>query len=100
MTESSAPFRPILDRILIKRIEADAVTDGFTIPEKYRQHSNLGTVIAVGDGIVLGREWRPITDFVQVGATVLYGEYCAECFEQDGEQFWIVRLQDIRGLKA
>jgi co-chaperonin GroES (HSP10) len=99
MQEGSAPFRPILDRVLIRRIEPEAAPDGFSVPEKYRQHDNLGTIIALGDGIVLGNEWKPLTDFVHVGDMVLYGEYCAECFQKDEEIFWIVRLQDIRGVK-
>jgi co-chaperonin GroES (HSP10) len=96
---SIPPFRPILDRLLIKRIEPEATPDGFTVPERYRQHSNLGTVIALGDGLQLGGVWRPLTDFIQVGSICMYGEYTAECLEVDGETYWIVRLQDIRGVK-
>jgi co-chaperonin GroES (HSP10) len=97
--EEKTPFRPILDRILVKRIEAQAVVDGFSVPEKYRQSSNLGRVIALGDGIVLGQEWKPLTDFIREGDICLYGEYTAEALDLDGERYWIVRLQDIRGVK-
>lgn len=93
------PFRPILDRVLLRRIEAEAAVDGFQVPEKYRQHSNLGEVIALGDGVVLGKEWKLLTDFIHVGDVVLYGEYTAEAFEKDGETLWLVRIQDIRGVK-
>ncbi len=92
------PFRPILDRVLLRRVEVEASPDGFTVPEKYRQHSNLGEVLAVGDGVVLGKEWKPLTDFIKVGDICLYGEYTAEALERDGEQYWIVRIQDIRGV--
>jgi co-chaperonin GroES (HSP10) len=97
--EHKPPFRPLLDRVLIRRIEPEAAPDGFSVPEKYRQHSNLGTVIALGDGIALGGKWRPLTDFISLGSVCMYGEYTAECLELDGEQLWIVRLQDIRGVK-
>lgn len=93
------PFRPILDRVLLRRVEPEAVEDGFTVPERYRQHSNLGEVLALGDGVVLGKEWKPLTDFVKVGDVCLYGEYTAEALEKDGETLWIVRIQDIRGVK-
>ena len=118
MSEGSAPFRPILDRVLIKRIEPEAAPDGFEVPDKYRQHTNKGVIIAVGDGVVLGQNFVPFveeqphlgtdeegkskyyrTNFVRVGDTCLYGEYCAEQFEKDGETFYIVRVQDIRGVE-
>lgn len=97
---SEVPFRPILDRVLIRRIEPTATTDGFVVPEKYRQHTNEGVVIALGDGVVLGREWRPLTDFLHVGDTVMYGEYTAERWEATPDDvYWVVRVQDIRGVK-
>ena len=95
---ADAPLRPLLDRVLIRRIEADAAADGFAIPEKYRQHSNLGVVIALGDGVVLGGQWKPLTDFVSVGSKIIYGEYTAEAYDHNGQTYWIVRLQDIRGV--
>ena len=95
----SSSFRPILDRILVERIEAEAVVDGFQVPEKYRQHSNIGRIIALGDGVVLGKKWKPLTDFVQVGDLVLYGEYTAECWQDGDKTYWICRIQDVRGVK-
>ncbi len=84
--------------MLIKRVEPEAAVDGFSVPEKYRQHSNLGIVVALGDGVVLGKEWKPLTDFIHVGSKVIYGEYTAEAMDRDGETFYIVRIQDIRGV--
>ncbi len=94
-----APFRPILDRILIKRVEPEETVDGFQVPSKYRQHSNLGEVIAIGDGIVLGHEWHPLSEFIAVGDRCMYGEYTSELWQHDGEELWIVRLQDVRGVE-
>ena len=93
------PFRPILDRVLIRRVEAVATPDGFAIPEKYRQHTNRGVVIAVGDGVVLGTQWRPMKHYLSVGDIVLFGEYTAEKFVQGNEELYIVRLQDVRGVE-
>ncbi len=96
---AEAPFRPILDRVLIKRVEPEAAVDGFSVPEKYRQMSNVGVIIGIGHGVVLGREWHSLSEFVQVGQKCLYGEYTAERWDSpDGQAFWIVRLQDIRGI--
>jgi co-chaperonin GroES (HSP10) len=88
-----APFLPILDRVLIRRIEAEATAEGFSVPEKYRQHSNLGIVIEVGENVAR------LTDRVKVGAKVLYGEYTAEQWDApNGDVYWSVRVQDIRGV--
>ena len=93
------PFQPILDRILIRRIEAVQPADGFEVPEKYRQNSNWGEVVAVGQGVMLGHEFVDIHDFVNVGDKVRYSEYCAEKFSLDDDNLWIVRLQDVRGVQ-
>lgn len=87
------PFLPILDRVLIRRIEAEAAVDGFGVPEKYRQHSNVGIVIAIGENV------ERMTDRVREGSKVLYGEYTAEEWDApNGDVYWIVRIQDIRGV--
>jgi co-chaperonin GroES (HSP10) len=93
------PFKPLLDRILVKRIDEIVGDDGFIVPEKYRQHSNWGEVIAVGDTVVLGGERIPLTDFVNIGDICRYGEYCAEAYSVDDPSLFIVRLQDCRGVR-
>lgn len=99
---ADSPLRPILDRILVRRLPPEKKGDSFDdlVPDKYRQHNNLGRVIAIGDGILLGQEWHPLTEFVQLGQVVLYGEYTAERLEDSGEdELYIIRLQDVRGVK-
>lgn len=93
------PFEPILDRILIRRIEADVAVGDLSIPEQYRQHTNRGEVVAIGDFVELGGETYPLDQFVNVGDRLLYGEYTAECFQRDGEDLWLVRIQDVRGVE-
>jgi co-chaperonin GroES (HSP10) len=91
--------RPILDRILVRRIESQTETTNFAIPDKYREKSRLGEVIAVGDYVVLGGEKCPVSDFVRVGDRCIYGEYTAESYDStDPTQatLFLVRLQDIR----
>lgn len=93
------PFAPILDRILLSRVESDKDSSGFTIPDKYREPEAKGIVVAIGDGVVLGGQWRPMSEFVNVGDRVLFGANTVEKIELDGKEFEIARLQDIRGVE-
>ena len=121
------PFKPILDRVLIKRVQkirtwrcwkmALCVTNctGFIIPAKYRQHSNVGVVLAVGDFVVMGGVKTNLLDIIKPGYRVLFGEYNAEKLKIPDEQVQamcdaigaefeasedldVVRVQDIRGI--
>ena len=111
-------FKPILDRVLVRRVQDEQVSK-LGLPDKYRQQTNEGEVLSVGDFVVLGGHVVPFirantwftrfltwlgfvlpTVGVQVGDRVLFGEYNAERFTQDGEELWIVRVQDIRGVKT
>ncbi len=120
-------FAPILDRILVKRVPDDPNMElledgsmrdkrtGFVIPARYRQHSNVGVVLAVGEFLVMGGVKIPMTEVVKVGDKVIHGEYNAEkvvlpesmvrelCdslglnFEAN-EDLNLVRIQDVRGV--
>lgn len=94
-----APFKPILDRVIVKRVEEQTDDDSIVISKKYRQHSNKGIVVAVGDFVVLGGERVALSHFIKVGDRVLFGEYNAEKFLKDGEELNLVRIQDIRGIE-
>jgi co-chaperonin GroES (HSP10) len=90
----SAP-KPILDRILVRRLAAPKAEDGFVVPEKFRQQTNRGEVIAIGDWVAIGTEVHHMQHFVQVGDIVHYGEYTAEQMKDD-PSLYIVRIQDVR----
>jgi len=99
------PFKTILDRLLLRRIESVREPSAFAIPDKYREPEAIGTVVCAGDGVVLGNQWFPMERFIKVGDIVRYGEHTAEKYEvskdqdfPDGEYF-IVRLQDLRGVR-
>lgn len=92
-------FAPLLDRILVKRVEAEKEVEGFVVPERYRQHSNWGIVQAVGQGVVLGPRYFTMEEFVSVGDMVRYGEYSAEQFSLEDDGLWLVRVQDLRGVR-
>ncbi len=99
MEDTHQPFKPILDRILVKRLPVDEPKDGFVVPEKHRQSSNWAEVIAVGDGVMLGHDFVNIRDFVDVGDWVKFGEYTAEAFDVNEPDVFIVRIQDVRGVR-
>jgi co-chaperonin GroES (HSP10) len=97
-------FRPILDRLLLKLVHEEQPKDGFDVPEKYRQHTNKGEILAIGDCVILSGHKMPMAEFVNIGDHVLFGEHTAERFaskelsEQFGsDELYIVRIQDIRG---
>lgn len=99
------PFTPILDRVLLRAKPRNESADGFAIPEKYREPEAWGTVVAIGDGVVLGGEWWPLDRFLNVGDEVRYGEHSAEKYEVLGDpdfpdgDYYIVRIQDLRGVR-
>jgi co-chaperonin GroES (HSP10) len=85
------PFTPILDRVLLKRIAEDnrlvKGSDTILAADQYKARSNKGVVIAVGEKVLT----------LQPGDLVLFGDFNAEDFERDGEEFVVVWLGDIRG---
>jgi co-chaperonin GroES (HSP10) len=123
-------FRPILDRILVKRCaeseDMKMLPDGsvlnqktgLVIAAKYRQHSNIGIVLAAGKFVILGGQRISMDEVVRVGDRVTYGDYNSEVFymdevkvrefcdavqmnyEQDDEGLRVVRVQDIRGVES
>lgn len=98
-TKTYLPFRPLADRVLIRRIEADNTTTdgGLLIPERYRQQSNKGEVVDVGQFYTTGGLVFQIP--LAPGDRVLFGEYNAEKFLKDGEELLLVRFADIRGVE-
>lgn len=87
---------PILDRVLVRRIEqkSDSMIE---IPQQYRQDSQIGEVVAIGQFVVLGGERIPLSSFVNVGDVVHFCEYGVEKFTVDGQELLMLRIQDIRG---
>jgi co-chaperonin GroES (HSP10) len=117
----------VLDRILVKRIPEDTERyeiledgglrdkrTGFVIPYAYRQHNNIGVVLATGQFVILGGVRIPMSEVVRVGDRVTFGDYNSEVFkmdetklqkmcdavqmnyEADPEGLRVVRVQDVR----
>lgn len=92
------PFTTLMDRIAVKRIVQETAPEGFIVAEQYRQHTNVGIVVCVGDFAVIGGKQVSIQNILKTGDKVWYGEYNSEKFEIDNEELELVRIQDVRGV--
>lgn len=93
-------IRPIHDRIIVKRIEEDEVTEGgIVLPDTAREKSVAGEVIAVGPGKILNNgELRPMS--INVGDTVLFGKYSGTEIKVKGEYVVVMREDDVVAVDA
>lgn len=83
-------MRPINDRVLVKPATAEETTKGgIIIPDTAKEKPQRGTVIAVGPG----KEDQAMT--VKVDDTVLYGKYAGQEVAHNGEDFLIMKEDDI-----
>ena len=88
-------IRPLQDRIVVKRLEADNKTKGgLIIPDTAKEKPIEGKVVAVGNGKVLkDGKVRPLE--VKVGDTVLFGKYTGTEVKLDGEEHVLIREDDV-----
>ena len=83
-------FKPLHDRVLIRRIEQESKTSGgIIIPDTAKEKPQKGIVVAAGPG----KKDEPVT--VKVGDSVLYGKYAGTEITVDGQEYLIMREADI-----
>ena len=86
-------FRPLHDRVVVKRLETDEKTaGGIIIPDTAKEKPQKGKIIAVGNGT---------SDYkmnVKVGDSVLYGKYSGTELSIDGVDYLIMKESDIFGI--
>jgi len=88
-------IRPLQDRVVIKRIEAEERTKGgIIIPDAAKEKPIEGKVVAVGNGKVLKNGSLQPLD-VKVGDRVLFGKYSGTEVKIDGEEHMLLREDDI-----
>jgi len=93
-------IRPLHDRVLVRRIdEAEQVRGGIIIPDTAKEKPQQGKVIAVGDGKILKDGTRQPLD-VRPGDRVLFGKYGGSEVKIDGEEYLILREDEILGVFA
>ena len=93
-------FRPLHDRVVVRRIEADEKTKGgIIIPDTVKEKPQEGEVIAVGPG---GRDeaGKLIKMDVKAGDRVLFGKWSGTEVKLDGEDLLIMKESDIMGVIA
>jgi chaperonin GroES len=91
-------FRPLHDRVLVRRIDADEKTaGGIIIPDTAKEKPQRGEVIAVGAGI--RTEDGKLTPLdLKVGDEVLFGKWSGTEVKIDGEDLIIMKESDILGV--
>lgn len=89
-------LRPLSDRIIIKTAQAaDKSAGGVLLASESSEKPTFGTVVAVGEGREDEETKQVVKPNVAVGATVLYSKYSGTEFEEDGEQYIVVREGDV-----
>ncbi len=93
-------FRPLHDRVVVKRIDAEEKTaGGIIIPDTAKEKPQQGKVVAVGPG---GRDeaGKLVPLDVKAGDTVLFGKWSGTEVKIDGEELLIMKESDIMGVIA
>jgi chaperonin GroES len=91
-------FRPLHDRVVVKRIEAEEKSaGGIIIPDTAKEKPSQGEVIAVGPG---GRDeaGKLIPIDIQAGDWVLFGKWSGTEVKIDGQELLIMKESDIMGI--
>lgn len=93
-------IRPLHDRVVVKRVEEERKTaGGIVIPDNAAEKPDQGEVIAVGNGKILeDGKVRPLD--VKVGDRILFGKYSGSTVKMDGEEYLVMREDDIMGIVA
>jgi len=93
--------RPLHDRVVIRRLEekGEVVRGGIVIPDTAKEKPQEGEVVAVGNGKKLDDGTRLAMD-VKVGDRILFGKYSGSEIKVDGQEYLIMREEDILGILA
>jgi chaperonin GroES len=91
-------IRPLHDRVIVQRLEEEEKTKGgIIIPDTAKEKPQEGKVIAVGPGKILENGTK-ITLDVKVGDKILFGKYSGTEIKIEGEEFLMMREEDILGV--
>ncbi|MGC1356592.1 MAG: co-chaperone GroES [Xanthobacteraceae bacterium] len=93
-------FRPLHDRVIVKRFDADERSKGgIIIPDTVKEKPQEGEVVAVGSG---GRDenGKLITMDLKAGDRVLFGKWSGTEVKLDGDELLIMKESDVMGVIA
>ncbi|MPY87652.1 MAG: co-chaperone GroES [Luteitalea sp.] len=92
--------RPLHDRIIVKRIdEEEQQVGGIIIPDTAKEKPQQGEVKAVGNGKVKD-DGKVVPLDVKAGDTILFGKYSGQEIKIDGEEYLIMREDEVLGVLA
>jgi len=91
-------FRPLHDRVLVRRVEQEEKTaGGIIIPDTAKEKPQEGEIIAVGPG-ARGEDGKLHPLDVKAGDRVLFGKYAGTEIKVEGEEYLILREDEILGI--
>ena len=91
-------FRPLHDRVLVRRIEeSEKTSGGIIIPDTAKEKPQQGEVLAVGNGAI-GDDNERIALEVKAGDKILFGKWSGSEVTIDGEELLIMKESDILGI--
>jgi chaperonin GroES len=91
-------FRPLHDRVLVRRIDEETKTkSGIIIPDSAQEKPSQGTVIAAGPG-ARDNDGRLVPLDVKVGDTILFSKWSGTEIKLDGKELLVMKESDILGI--
>ena len=95
---ASTNFRPLHDRVVVRRVESEAKTKGgIIIPDTAKEKPQEGEIVAVGTG-TRDDQGKLIALDVKAGDRVLFGKWSGTEVKIDGEELLIIQENDIMGV--
>jgi chaperonin GroES len=91
-------IRPLGDRVIVERLDGEETTaSGIIIPDSAKEKPQQGRVIAVGKGKILeDGTVRPLD--LRSGEKILFGKYAGTEIKLDGQEYLIIREDDVLGV--
>ncbi|HSX74331.1 MAG TPA: co-chaperone GroES [Shinella sp.] len=95
---ASTTFRPLHDRVVVRRVESEAKTKGgIIIPDTAKEKPQEGEVVAVGSG-ARDESGKVVALDVKAGDRVLFGKWSGTEVKLDGEDLLIMKEADMMGI--
>lgn len=91
-------IRPLHDRVVIKRLEAEEKTaSGIVLPGAAAEKPDMGEVIAIGNGKIL-EDGSVRALELKIGDKVIFGKYSGQTVKVDGEELMVMKEDDVMGV--
>jgi chaperonin GroES len=96
--ETFMKIRPLHDRVVIKRLEAEQRSaGGIVLPDNATEKPDQGEIVAIGKGRLL-KDGKTVPLTVKVGDRVLFGKYSGQTVKVAADEYLVVREEDIFGV--